>query len=260
MSRSFTLFVLGLATIQLASAVLTGPICPASNSTQYRSYGRRIYNITCGVDHTNSDLTSATTSTFQACIELCDNTSSCTAATFTGASGGAGSGTCYMKSGLPISAASATANVNSASYSSTLPALSCPGTDTQTYDLTNGAQAVMECFQDHNGGDASMTITSTMEACIILCGNTNGCVAVSYAPGSGGFCYLKNTLNTAVMNYGVWGARITSNSTTAITTSFTPGCPQSNGTTVLDNNGASFVVECGMDRPGGDYQQINVGS
>jgi hypothetical protein len=47
-----------------------------------------------------------------------------------------------------------------------------------------------------------MTIASTMESCITTCSLTSGCVAVSYAPGSGGACYLKNALNTAVGNNG----------------------------------------------------------
>lgn len=256
---SFIIYgLLGLAALQTTSATLAGPTCPGSNATQYTSYGREVFNITCGYDHAGGDLASGTSANFQACIELCANTATCVSVTFTGGSGGTGSGTCYMKS--TVGTASANSGVNSAQYSLTLPALSCPGTDGQTYNLATGASALMECYTDHVGGDASMTIISTMEACITLCAGTSGCVAVSFAPGSGGFCYMKSTLNTGVTNYGVWGARMTSNATGS-TGTFSPGCPGSNGTSVTDNNGAIFVVECGMDRPGGDYQEVaNVGS
>lgn len=257
MSKFIAFGLLGLSVLQTTSAALAGPVCPGSDLSQYTSYNRKIYNITCGYDHSGGDLASGNANNFQACIELCANTASCMTVTFTGGSGGTQSGTCYMKSS--IGAATANSGVNSASFSSSLGALSCPGTDGQTYNINTGASAVMECFVDHNGGDASMTIVSTMEACIALCAGTNGCVAVSYAPGSGGFCYLKNTLNTGVTNYGVWGARITATATVP-GGSFTPGCPASNGLSITDNNGATFVVECGMDRPGGDYQEIYVGS
>jgi len=257
MSRFFTFGLLGLAAFHSTLAALAGPVCPGSDLSQYTSYGRKVYNVTCGYDHAGGDLASGGAANFQACIEQCANTANCVTVTFTGGNGGTLSGTCYMKSsiGSPV----VNTGVNSAQFSASLPALSCPGTDKQTYNINTGASAVMECYVDHNGGDASMTIVGTMEACITLCAGTSGCVAVSFAPGSGGFCYLKSALTTGVTNYGVWGARITANATVA-GGNFSPGCPGSNGVSVTDNNGATFVVECGMDRPGGDYQQLTVSS
>jgi hypothetical protein len=58
---------------------------------------------------------------------------------------------------------------------------------------------------------------------------------------------------------GVWGARFLTNAAPA-GSAFTVSCPQSNGQTVTDSNGATWAVECGQDRAGGDYEQMFFGS
>ena len=228
-------------------------ICPAANLTTYTSvYTRQVFNITCGSDSTGDTLVNTVQSTtFQACVEACTATTGCTDVSFVGTTG---AGTCYMKNpatGPP----SANAGIQRAALWYTLPLFSCPNDNGAVYNLRNGANATVECFTDHAGGDAAMTITSTLEACITTCANTAGCVDVSYAPGSGGLCYLKNTLATGVTNYGVWGARMLTQAASG-GGAFTASCPEANGTVVTDANGATWTIECGQDRAGNDFEQL----
>jgi len=77
-------------------------------------------------------------------------------------------------------------------------------------------------------------------------------------------CYLKSSVRAPVYNQ-VWGARLllpsgTTTTTTKTSTSSaaaTPtstglSCPASNGTIYYAPSGSAYVVECGIDRTGGD--------
>jgi len=232
-------------------------ICPAANLTTYTSiYTRQVFNITCGSDSSNDNTVNTVQSTsFQACVEACTTTPQCVDVSFVGTTG---SGTCYMK--YPATGTFlANPSIQRAAYWYTLPNYSCPNDNGAVYNLRNGANATVECFTDHAGGDAAMTITSTLEACITTCANTAGCVDISYAPGSGGLCYLKNTLAPGVTNYGVWGARMLTQAASG-GGAFTASCPEANGTVVSDVNGATWTIECGLDRAGNDFEQLYLNS
>lgn len=80
---------------------------------------------------------------------------------------------------------------------------------------------------------------------------------------SAGSCYLKSSVGAPLYNQ-VWGARLLlpPGATTTITTSTssaaaTPtstglSCPASNGTIYHAPSGSDFIIECGIDRTGGD--------
>ncbi|KAK4555212.1 hypothetical protein LTR86_007508 [Recurvomyces mirabilis] len=87
-------------------------------------------------------------------------------------------------------------------------------------------------------------------------------------------CYEKSVLKPAVAASGIWGARLltsaaaTPASTTTITATSTPtatpdsglglACPSANGTTYTASSGDAFVVECGIDHPGGNLVAVTM--
>lgn len=101
--------------------------------------------------------------------------------------------------------------------------LSCPGSNGASYTASNGAVFVVECYTDRPGGDMGMQYTASLDACANLCATTSGCKDVSWVPGSPtGPCYMKNALNAASTNNGIYGARLSSaGSSTTSTTSTT---------------------------------------
>jgi len=79
-----------------SSTILT---CPAANGTTYSTYNNQTYVIECGWDRAGGDLSSASAATFNQCMDLCANTTSCVDVSYTGTGG-----TCYMKSKvMPVS-------------------------------------------------------------------------------------------------------------------------------------------------------------
>ncbi|ETS86981.1 hypothetical protein PFICI_00809 [Pestalotiopsis fici W106-1] len=177
--------------------------------------------------------------------------------------------------------------------SSTTADISCP-TSNNTVVTSNGKNFTIECGVDHSGGDLTSTTVSSFQGCIDACASNSQCVDVSL---SGTSCYLKSTLGAAVSNSGIWGAKLSSGSSTstssstttsksstssaastvtttgtsslssvattttssAAATSTAPTCPGSNST-VYTSNGLSFLIECGIDHAGGDLTSLSVSS
>lgn len=175
--------------------------CPASNSTTVQTANGLTYVVGCGQDHNGGDLSNSITSTFGQCIKLCSTTSSCIAVAYTS------SGFCYLKSSyVPASSSS---SVNSAVLStvqnSQPAAYTCP-TANNTIVASNGRSAVIQCYQDHYGGDLATVFSYTLNSCISSCASNSSCVALSYVSGSPGPCYLKSSVQTPVTSNSVWGA------------------------------------------------------
>lgn len=262
-ARNMHFRTLTFAALVAAGAAAQGSVvCPGSNSTQYVSSNGATFLVECGIDHAGGDLSSASASTFEACIDLCAANSQCVDVSYSGTA-------CYLKNVYkpPVSNANvnaaklissttgaatpttsvtgATTSATSAATSASMP-LSCPSANGTAYG-SNGLTFNIECSLDHAGGDLSGANTGTFDACIALCSATATCVDVSFAPASG-MCYLKSTLNAAVANSGVWGARVGALS-----------CPNNNATT-YNINGTLFSLECYIDRAGGDFKQVTASS
>lgn len=82
------------------TGVATPSVCPRSNNTVYTDYNGQEYTIACGSDYTGGadgipqgGVFGATS--FENCMEICDEYSICTGVAFVG---GNGAGTCYVKS------------------------------------------------------------------------------------------------------------------------------------------------------------------
>jgi hypothetical protein len=67
--------------------------CPNSNNTAYIGPKGNKFLIECGIDHRGGDMKSASVSSFQACVDLCDATAGCVDVSLSGAA-------CYLKSTL----------------------------------------------------------------------------------------------------------------------------------------------------------------
>jgi hypothetical protein len=249
--------------------------CPSANNTVFTSTNGDTYTVECGIDHSGGDIPGdgAYVSSLDSCIALCSATTGCVDVSWVE---GSPQGPCYLKSSVGtanangavwgaklLSKAGATATSSTAATASSTATPVCPGSDGTAFTASNGDTYTVECGIDHSGGDIAGdgAYVSSLGACISLCSATTGCVDVSWVQGSPqGPCYLKSTLGTANTNAAVWGAKLVSKagatSATATTSaSATPTaslCPGLNGTVYTDTCGATYAVECGIDRSGGD--------
>lgn len=137
---------------------------------------------------------------------------------------------------------------------------------------------MVECYNDHYGGDLSNTYVSTLKGCIDACDSLQGCVAyswVSQANGNDGPCYMKSSIGGNTVNNGVWGGKVvavtgttssqsTASSTgtggtlsnssmtsttassgaavTSTTSSNDVSCPANNGTVFKSTSGQTYLI------------------
>ena len=84
---------------------------------------------------------------------------------------------------LLTSSGNTTDSSSSVAPSATPSVLSCPSSNGTAYTDPSGAQFSIECGIDHAAGDMGMSYLNTFAQCVGLCGNTGGCVDVSYRGG-----------------------------------------------------------------------------
>jgi hypothetical protein len=107
----------------------------------------------------------------------------------------------------------------------------------------NGQQYTVSCGLDRLGGDYDRLQTS-WDGCIAACGADSTCQTAQYHDDNG-YCYLKNFINPAVATSGEYTVDLGS------------ACKES---TTVSLNGVQCSIECGIDRHGGDYSQVNAGN
>ncbi|KAK4059824.1 uncharacterized protein Triagg1_10982 [Trichoderma aggressivum f. europaeum] len=210
-------------------------ICPADGSNQVKATDGRRFTIQCGVDHPHGDISSALTLDFPNCINLCDKTQGCIAASWR-------SRTCYLKKSLqPAVVAS---GVDTAVLSSILntPTL-CPGPSGQQIKEPSGRSFTITCDTDYPGGDLKNKLLNSFGDCIAWCDETTGCQAAIYHDGR---CWLKNKLMTSSKHTASQAAVLSSLLTAPAI------CPNQNGKQVKESSGRSYTISCNTDRPGGD--------
>lgn len=236
----FSLASLPVASLLLASApiVAANPItshaqltprqstlsCPASNGTTFTSSAGTAFIVECNTDRQGNDMGLTYASGLDSCINSCSTTNGCVDVSWV-----TSNGFCYLKNSL------STPQTNSGVYGARLvaapqpsaapTAISCPASNGQPF-VANGQTFTLECFLDHTGGDTGLTYQSTYAGCVSNCAATSGCLAASWVA-SNGFCYVKNVLNTANTNSGVWGARLGA----ATTSTSAPPSPASSTST-----------------------------
>ncbi|UKZ78866.1 hypothetical protein TrVFT333_006612 [Trichoderma virens FT-333] len=117
----------------------------------------------------------------------------------------------------------------------------------QTFRASNGVQFAVETDLDHHGGDYKSVTASSLHDCINVCSTQASCRAVSY---SGKTCWLKSSVNAAIINSRVTGAVRVQYVLTPIT------CPADGSSRVKLADGRYFTVQCGVDHPHGDIKSI----
>jgi len=133
-----------------------------------------------------------------------------------------------------VSSTARTRPAAKAAISAVAAALSCPGSDGTIFTSNNNA-FVIQCYQDHFGGDIGSGTTASLDACIALCTSTTNCIDVSFVPTdyyhpSVGTCWMKSSLQSIQPNGAVWGAQLVASSSAPSSTSQLAGVLQTFGT------------------------------
>ncbi|KAF1983427.1 hypothetical protein K402DRAFT_406892 [Aulographum hederae CBS 113979] len=98
--------------------------------------------------------------------------------------------------------------------------VTCPGSNGDFYTSLNGDIFEIECAIDRYDNDLATAYADTFDHCMNICSSFQGCVSVSYHPGTPGPCYLKGA-NTGNLNpdTNVWGAHMIIKAGDAVPTS-----------------------------------------
>jgi len=200
-------------------------LCPSANGQTFAAASGKSYTITCNSDTTQGAYTGVGASnSYLDCMSQCDaqSSSNCQGFVYVGGTGGSGSGTCWLKTGIGsfvsagsnfiagfqsgnVGTSAATPSPSTAVASIPSVSVSCPANDGSIYTAANGTQFVVECGIDHQAGDMGSVSAQSLASCIESCASTVGCVDISYL---GAACYLKSTLGAALQNSAVWGAKL----------------------------------------------------
>ncbi|KAG9621066.1 glycoside hydrolase family 16 protein, partial [Aureobasidium melanogenum] len=204
-----------------ATALATPLICFPYDGKNWTDYNGMNYTISCGYDLTGQSLNGdgQTVDSFEACIELCDNTVGCGGLSHVG---GNGAGTCTLKTGegqleydghtfvavsvLVIPSASSTLSTMTATIplSSTPPQTATlrPTAQASTCPEANNSVYVDENVVSYNVYRSSDTNVETYNdtviqgggfaACCTICDVTAGCVGFAFEGTSAGTCHFKN--------------------------------------------------------------------
>ncbi|KAF1992130.1 hypothetical protein K402DRAFT_79718 [Aulographum hederae CBS 113979] len=181
----------------------TGLSCPRDNNTVVVT-NNIAFIVECWVQHQGGDLVNQPSygATLDSCIALCAANPDCVVASFNYPSR-----SCTQKNTIGPGR-----NVTDIWAAKQLPAAGpqCPR-DAGTYYNTNGKTFLIECYIDHFDNEfARMPIyTESFGVCMDLCGVNEGCVDVSYTPGSpAGPCVLKSGLGAASNQGKIWGGKL----------------------------------------------------
>jgi len=149
------------------------------------------------------------------------------------------SGSCidtpYAKRSIgQISSTAGTRPTEKAAISAIKAPLACPGSDGTIFTSNNNA-FVIQCYQDHFGGDMGSASTTSLNACIALCTSTANCIDVSFVPTdyyhpNVGTCWMKSSLQSVQPNGAVWGAQLVASTSVPSPTSGPPDVLQVFGT------------------------------
>ncbi|KAI7353574.1 hypothetical protein KC354_g11458 [Hortaea werneckii] len=145
--------------------------------------------------------------------------------------------------------------------------LSCPTSNGTYYTASSGMVFVIDCDTDYPGGDMDSVKATSLEECIEACDDEVSCSALVL---SGVGCYQKYQANTPTRARGMLAARLIeatspsasspATSAPAVTTrpGATPLCPANNGFIYTTENGQEFIIECFIDRPGGNLDMVEM--
>ncbi|KAI4721898.1 hypothetical protein E4T48_01915 [Aureobasidium sp. EXF-10727] len=211
------------STSSSSTGVPSASLCPSANGQTINGYV-----VSCSSDTNIGSYSSANAVTsYLDCMSACNAAAStgCVAFTYVGATGGSGSGACYLKnslgsfttagganyiagmiasqpstssssssvsstqSGSATSSAAGSSSSTATSSSATASASSslCPSVDSQDITDSNGKVYTIRCQSDTNVGSfANAQAANTYADCMAACDSTTGCVAFTYVGGANG--------------------------------------------------------------------------
>ncbi|KAJ4380950.1 hypothetical protein N0V86_003297 [Didymella sp. IMI 355093] len=203
------------------------------------------YDILCGKDYLNADLSSLRTETFADCLTACNEEVACATVAYA-------NGFCYLKNQVTTTVPNA--SVWAAKKQNAKESLTCvEGKDNgKTYPASKGQYNII-CGKEYAGGDLVSTSTASFEACIEACVSTDGCIDVSYVNGA---CYMKNTKTSLIEAGHVWTAELIRAESTPKVEEFSCIDGKDNGKIYNAPSGKKYTIECGIDHAGGDFLTI----
>lgn len=105
-------------------------------------------------------------------------TSSSRSTASSASSSSASSGSAFVSTTTSAASSSSSAASAAVAVAASVPA--CPASDGVTYTSSTGATFMVQCYDDHVGGDLSMAYATSLMGCINLCATTTGCQAYSF--------------------------------------------------------------------------------
>jgi len=215
----------GMMAAHLPSA--EGPECPASEGKCLDVISQDTCYLTeCDSERAGDVLLQVITTTFQDCIDECENNflNGCTYVNFV-----PGEGTIMPGGTCTLQTTYSSLTSAPGSWGAIRESI-CPNRNNGNITIFEGKTYFLECGIDLYGGDMTSPIwTAGILDCMIECDNMPGCIAVSWHWGyPTGPCYLKNTVNPSSSNAAVeaayWLPDCYSGIST-VTTSVTTVCP-----------------------------------
>ncbi|OJD29358.1 kelch domain-containing protein [Diplodia corticola] len=158
-------------TAKLVTAQTAAIACPTSNGASASISTGGTYDILCGTDYAGGDMVEVDTTSFEQCLEACDQHSGCLAVSYVAPS-------CYLKKTLttPVAVSYVWGAVKRA------PTV-CPAADGGVFtDATRANTYHIKCNYDSPGMDLYSIVLPSFDDCMNHCSGETGCVGVSWVP------------------------------------------------------------------------------
>nr|POE72736.1 wsc domain-containing protein [Quercus suber] len=262
-----------------ASATASVLSCPDSNSTTYVSNGLG-FMIECGIDHVGGDMSSLTVGGLAQCIDTCANTPGCVDVSLSGTA-------CYLKSSLGaaryngvnggkliVSSSSSSSATTSASSTISSPTAS-PSSSSLAISSSSLITSVISSSSTSTSSSSAPTVTSPLSDSSATPSASATSTPSPTTSATSSFSTSSSSSSTSAITVSSSASLATSPSSTisSITSSFSTStsstsatatatslaCPASNNTIyTAPTNNQQFLIECGIDHPGGDMKSVKV--
>jgi hypothetical protein len=223
---------------------------PDVDGTIYNQDLQSPFEINCGIDFVAPDIAALPADSFAACMKACDENQACGSVSYVFRAN-----MCYLKGYTDnLVEAEGVWGAEKLEFCESLP-LTCENNASNgTIYTTSGSSFLILCGVDYGGGDMAAAPADTFNDCLDLCGETQGCIDVSYASG---MCYLKSSLGTLNEAGWVWtGRKIIDGEEPTEPTVLTCADNAMDGKTFTSTSGREYSIICGKEYPGGDLQGV----
>ena len=227
---------------------------PGTNNTIYNKDTTSSFQILCDTDYSGEDIAAVISETFADCIAACDANDACVDVSY-----GFRTKSCYLKGKVTTTNTVEgiwTALKKTQGQEEPKTVVTCEENASNNTIYKSGDSAFLVlCGFDYGGGDMGGSVQPSFADCMDLCAATQDCVDVSY---SGGFCYMKNTLNTLSPAGWVWTGKKVVKTTEPEPTGPELTCVDGvmDGKTFTASSGNQYSIICGREYPGGDLKGV----